>query len=110
MCLTLKSLVIKDFHTGDPIDLLISRRTNVAEPYFTSIPIEERLEVRYLISDMYNPYIAYVEKYFPNATPVVDAFQSYIAPHYRIVSLDTLSTWPAASSGVIFPVASSSSA
>ena len=68
------ALVIQDFHTGDPIDLLRSRRTNVTEPYFTSIPIEERLEVRYLISDMYNPYIAYVEKYFPNATPVVDSF------------------------------------
>ena len=40
------ALVIQDFHTGDPIDLLRSRRTNVTEPYFTSIPIEERLEVR----------------------------------------------------------------
>jgi transposase len=68
------ALVIQDFHTGDPIDLLRSRRTNVTEPYFTTIPIEERLEVKYLISDMYNQYIAYVEKYFPNAIPVVDSF------------------------------------
>ncbi|MBO4457137.1 MAG: transposase [Butyrivibrio sp.] len=68
------ALVIQDFHTGDPIDLLRSRRTNVTEPYFTLIPIEERLKVRYLISDMYNPYIAYVEKYFPNAVSVVDSF------------------------------------
>lgn len=68
------ALVIQDFHTGDPIDLLRSRRTNVTEPYFVSIPPEERNQVRYLISDMYNPYIAYVEKYFPNAVPVVDSF------------------------------------
>lgn len=68
------ALVIQDFHTGDPIDLLRSRRTNVTEPYFVSIPTEERNQVRYLISDMYNPYIAYVEKYFPNAVPVVDSF------------------------------------
>ena len=67
------ALVIQDFHTGDPIDLLRSRRTNVTEPYFTSIPIEERLEVKYLISDMYNQYIAYVKKYFPNAVPVIDS-------------------------------------
>ena len=33
------SLAIHDFHTGDPIDLLRSRRMNVTEPYFTSIPI-----------------------------------------------------------------------
>lgn len=68
------ALVIQDFHTGDPIDFLRSRRTNVTKPYFVSIPIEERRQVKYLISDMYNPYIAYVEKYFPNAVPVVDSF------------------------------------
>lgn len=68
------ALVIQDFHTGNPIDLLRSRRTSVTEPYFISIPATERNHVKYLISDMYNPYIAYVEKYFPNAVPVVDSF------------------------------------
>ena len=68
------ALIIQDFHTGDPIDLLRSRRTGVTEPYFTSIPMSERSNVKYLISDMYNPYISYVEKYFPNAVPVVDSF------------------------------------
>ena len=68
------ALIIQDFHTGDPIDLLRSRRTNVTEPYFVSIPIEERNAVRYLISDMYNQYISYVDKYFPNAVSVVDSF------------------------------------
>lgn len=32
------ALVIQDFHTGDPIDLLRSRRANITEPYFVSIP------------------------------------------------------------------------
>lgn len=68
------ALVIQDFHTGDPIDLLRSRRAKVTEPYFASIPVAERKQVKYLISDMYNPYISYVEKYFPNAVPVVDSF------------------------------------
>ena len=68
------ALVIQDFHTGDPIDLLRSRRTSITEPYFVSIPKEERNQVKYLISDMYNPYIAYVEKYFTHAVPVVDSF------------------------------------
>lgn len=57
------ALVIQDFHTGDPINLLRSRRNDVTEPYFSGIPIEERLAVKYLISDMYKPYIAYVEKF-----------------------------------------------
>lgn len=68
------ALVIQDFYSGEPIDLLRSRRTEVTEPYFVSIPKEERYAVKYLISDMYNPYIRYVDKYFPNAVPVVDAF------------------------------------
>jgi len=68
------ALVIQDFHTSDPIDLIQSRRNNVTEPYFASIPAAERNSVKYLISDMYNPYIAYVDKYFPNAVSVVDSF------------------------------------
>ena len=68
------ALIIQDFHTGDPIDLLRSRRANVTEPYFVSIPIEERNGVKYLISDMYNQYISYVDKYFPNAVSVIDSF------------------------------------
>ena len=54
------ALVIQDFHTGDPIDLLRSRRTNVTEPYFVSILTEERNQVKYLISDMYNLKISKV--------------------------------------------------
>ena len=67
------ALVLQDFHTGDPIDLLRSRKKDVTEPYFASIPLEERKQVRYLLSDMYNPYISFVDKYFPNAVPVVDS-------------------------------------
>ena len=66
--------VIQDFHTGDPIDLLRSRRTKITEPYFASIPREERNQVKYLLTDMYNPYLIFVDKYFPNAVPVVDSF------------------------------------
>ena len=34
----------------------------------------EKNRVKYLVSDMYRPYIAYVDKYFPNAVSVIDAF------------------------------------
>ena len=68
------ALVIQDFYTGDSIDILRSRRSNITEPYFVSIPPEERYSVKYLLSDMYNPYISFVEKYFPNAVSVVDSF------------------------------------
>jgi|GEM_PF-3049295 len=57
-----------------PIDVLRSRRQSETEPYFASIPKEERFAVRYLISDMNNDYLSYVGKYFPNAVSVVDSF------------------------------------
>ena len=34
------ALVIQDFHSGDPIDLLRSRRKDVTEPYFANLPTE----------------------------------------------------------------------
>ena len=40
------ALVLQDFHTGDPIDLLRSRKKDVTEPYFASIPLEERKRCR----------------------------------------------------------------
>lgn len=68
------ALVIQDFYTGDPIDILRSRRTKVTEPYFAAIPFDERKRVKYLLSDMYNPYLSFVDAYFPNAVSVVDSF------------------------------------
>lgn len=68
------SLVIQDFITGEPIDLLKSRRKTATEQYFLSIPIKERKLVKYLITDMYKPYQDYCGLYFPNAVNVVDAF------------------------------------
>ncbi len=68
------ALVIYDFISGEPIDILPSRTDSVTEEYFSQIPAKERILVKYLISDMYAPYLNYVGKYFPNAAPVVDSF------------------------------------
>lgn len=68
------ALIIQDFLTGEPIDMVLSRREEVTLPYFTNIPLKERNRVKYLIMDMYRPYLAYVDKYFYHVRPVVDAF------------------------------------
>ena len=68
------ALVIQDFITGEPIDMIANRRQEITEPYFTNLPVSEKNRVKYLVSDMYRPYIAYVDKYFPNAISVVDSF------------------------------------
>ena len=57
------ALVIHDFITGEPIDLLSSRRQIVTEQYFASIDISERRKVKYLITDMYKPFINYAVRY-----------------------------------------------
>ena len=54
--------------------MVISRRNEITEHYFADIPKKERFSVQYIISDMYAPYQNYVDKYFPNAIPVVDEF------------------------------------
>lgn len=68
------ALVLQDFVTGEPTDLVATRREELTLPYFSRIPISERRRVKYLISDMYKPYLEYVDKYFPNAVSVVDSF------------------------------------
>lgn len=68
------ALVIMDFVTGDIIDILPSRRKSYTEQYFLNIPLEERKKVKYLICDMYSPYINYTISYFPNACAITDSF------------------------------------
>lgn len=68
------ALIIQDFKTGEPLDMVVSRREIATQPYFASIPMGERAKVKYLITDMYRPYAAYIDKYFHNAIHVVDAF------------------------------------
>lgn len=68
------ALVIQDFITGQPIDILQSRRANYTNSYFLSIPKSERYSVKFIISDMYKPYMQLVYKYFPYASFVVDYF------------------------------------
>lgn len=68
------ALVIQDFITGEPIDLVPDRKKVSTEPYFSSIPIKERAKVKYLISDMYRPFQQYIKAYFPNAIQIVDSF------------------------------------
>lgn len=67
-------MVIIDFITGETIDILKSRRKEDVESYFLHIPLEERSKVKYLVCDMYNPYVQFTKSYFPNAKAVVDCF------------------------------------
>lgn len=79
------ALVIQDFFTGESIDLVETRRKIKTEPYFLSIPLKERLKVKYVITDMYKPYQDYVGTYFPNAVGIVDAFHVIQAINFEFL-------------------------
>ncbi len=68
------SLNIMDFLTYDIIDILPSRREQYTNSYFLSLPLAERKNVKYIISDMYEPYLKYMDRYFPNAQSAIDSF------------------------------------
>lgn len=68
------ALVIRNFNTAETSDILISRRKEITEPYFLEIPYNERCMVKYIISDMYSPFLNYPSLYFPNAISIVDSF------------------------------------
>lgn len=68
------ALVLMDWITGDIIDVLPSRRRQITEKYFLDLPKEERDDVRFLICDMYDPYINYTRRYFRHAEVITDSF------------------------------------
>ncbi len=68
------ALVLMDFNTLDIVDILPNRWEKTTNAYFLSIPLDERRKVKYLICDMYNPYINYTKRYFPNSIAIIDSF------------------------------------
>ncbi len=66
--------VIQDFITKEVIDIVKDRHSNTLSTYFMSIPIDERLRVKYVICDMYGVYKELIKRYFPASTLVIDSF------------------------------------
>ncbi|MEF2782464.1 MAG: transposase [Clostridium sp.] len=67
-------LVLMDFKTNQIVDILPNRYQSTFENYLLRIPLEERLNVRYFISDAYSPYFSMCKMYFPNAVHILDSF------------------------------------
>lgn len=67
-------VILRDFKTGETIDILPNRYKQTFDDYFYHIDREERKKVRFIISDMYEPYLKLKENYFPQAVSVVDSF------------------------------------
>ena len=66
--------MLLDFKTQTPIDALPSRRYDYLHSYFMRIPKEERDNVKYICSDMYDCYRSIAKACLSNAIPIVDHF------------------------------------
>jgi transposase len=59
---------------GELIDVFPNRRKHNLEAYFMRIPIQERKQVRVVISDLWDPYRKLIKQVFPNAIHVADKY------------------------------------
>ena len=67
-------LVIRDFINDEIIDILPNRNKDTIGDFFRNIPKEERDKVKYLICDMYKPYINLTNTYLRNSKAIIDSF------------------------------------
>ena len=67
-------VVLRDFISDQIIDILPNRFKGTFDEYFLHIPKEERDKVKYVLCDMYKPYINLTNTYFIKAGYVIDSF------------------------------------
>ena len=59
---------------GKTIDIVEDRRLNSLIKYFSRYSRVSRMNVKYIVIDMYAPYISLIKMMFPNAKIVIDKF------------------------------------
>ena len=65
---------ICDAKTGKTVDLIEDRNTHKLDKYLSHYLEEARLRVKFVVMDMYKPYVGLIKKWFPNALIIIDLF------------------------------------
>lgn len=60
--------------TGQTIDIIEDRKLDKLLKYFSYYDYKTRSRVKFVIIDMYSPYISLIKKMFPNASIIIDKF------------------------------------
>lgn len=68
------AFIIGDPISGEIIDIIKTRTRDFLESYFNSIPFTERETVKYIVTDLFEPYRSIIRIYFPNAVHIADRF------------------------------------
>lgn len=87
--------LLLDYQTGEIIDVLASRRLDYLRSYFNNISKEEKDNVEFLVSDMYDGYKHLHDYTFHNSTLVIDAFHyiRYITNAFDNVRIRIMKTF-----------------
>jgi transposase len=68
------SFIFTDLVKHEVIDIVEDRRLFSLLKYFNYFTYEARKMVKYIVIDMYTPYIQLIKKIFPNANIIIDRF------------------------------------
>lgn len=68
------SFVLMDGKTKQLLDIVENRQLNALKQYFYTYDRKIRENVKYVVIDMYKPYVTLVKELFPNAQLIIDRF------------------------------------
>ena len=68
------SFIFADAHTHQIIDIVEDRRYNNLKKYFNQFTKKARKSVKFIVMDIYSPYMKLVKHCFPNAEIIIDRF------------------------------------
>ena len=68
------SFIMVDGENGKVIDVIQDRKLMSLLKYFNYYSRKARYMVKYIVIDMYSPYITLIQKMFPNAKIIIDKF------------------------------------
>ncbi len=60
--------------TGEVLDILTDRRLPSLLRYFSSFSVRDREAVKFVVCDMYAPYVSLTKQIFPTAKIIIDRF------------------------------------
>lgn len=73
-CIGKMSFIFCDGDTHKILDVVENRQQHYLIDYFSRFDISERLKVKFVVMDMFKPYINVIETCFPNAEIIIDKF------------------------------------
>lgn len=68
------SFIFCDGETHNILDIVENRKQHYLIDYFSRFELSERLKVKFIVMDMFKPYIDVVKTCFPNAKIIIDKF------------------------------------